>query len=167
MSHDADGGIADSSGAWLGNRPMETRADAELLLSCLGNVDPRESCVRAIAHLIYYAGVRPAEACRLKVEDIELSPVASIRQGDGSDRRGEAPGVTPLPPLCVRAIEDWLRHRDAQGWSRSPYLFCWSRDQISPHAFGGYLNSLARKQLKMRNVWPGGLWRFGRLGPGE
>ncbi len=78
-------------------RLVDGDVETERLLLSLGNGNPRESCVRAITHLVYYAGVSPVQACRLTVDSVKLGRKRPyVFSSDRSGRRMTFAHLAPV-----------------------------------------------------------------------
>jgi integron integrase len=101
-----------------------TREEAALLLAGLDALPTREP-YGLMARLMYGAGLRLMECCRLRVKDVDLKRgQIVVRQGKGDKDR-----VVMLPTAAAEAVADQIRWRLAgherdrergEGWVRLP-----------------------------------------------
>lgn len=93
-----------------GRDELEALLDADLDAS-----DPVAVRDRAIAELLYGAGLRVSELCSLDVDDVELEGRLVTVTGKGDKQRR-----VPIHEVCAAAVERWLPLRCALVTDRSP-----------------------------------------------
>jgi integron integrase len=85
-----------------------SRDEVRPLLDALDR-QPTEEPYPLMARLMYGAGLRLMECCRLRVKDVDLERnQITVRQGKGDKDR-----VVMLPQAARTGLEDWLRWREA------------------------------------------------------
>lgn len=109
----------------LPKKVLEALSDAEarrLVAACSGT-EFRDRRDEALVRLLLETGLRRAEVCALRVEDLNLEQnVAFVRSGKGAKGR-----LAPFGPHTARALDRYLRARRSHRLADAPELWLGDR----------------------------------------
>jgi site-specific recombinase XerD len=96
-----------------------SRAEAERLFAACNLRAPTGLRDRVMLELMYRAGLRVGEVCKLEPRDVDGRGMVRVVDGKGGDGTAyfDAPSVTPL-------LEEWKRERKRLGVPAGAPLFC-------------------------------------------
>lgn len=105
---------------------------------------------RAMLELIYSSGLRLAELISLNINDIDFSDRILTVTGKGKKTRS-----IPVGRQAIKAIKQWLKHRQAMAAEKEQALFVSKRGKrISPRSVQQRLKEWAIKQGLPNHVHP-------------
>ena len=131
--------------------PLTSDEAARLVEACGGGVAGRRN--RALVTLLYRAGLRSAEACSLRLEDVGRRPggmTVRVHKPKGAGR-GKPPRELGLDPKAAAILEAYLEQRGA---GPGPLFPSRSGDELHPSYLRQLLPRLARRAGIGRRVHP-------------
>jgi len=131
----------DETGGTARLRILSDEETDALLRACAG------PCERAALGLLVEAGLRPREACGLRVGDVQRDAVR-VRGKDGRER------PVALGPQLSEALQGCLRGRGASTAAGEPLLLAAGGRPMDVQALGAMLRSVARRAGLSRRLSP-------------
>ena len=97
--------------------------DVAALLDSVGRIEPKDIRDSSILELLYASGMRVAELCDLKIDDVDFRAGYATVTGKGDKQR-----VVPIHPFAIDKLTQWLKTgRPAFLKTRNDHLFLSTR----------------------------------------